>query len=99
MASTLVEATRDGDVVVRWGGDEFLVLSPQMPPHAGLAYAERLAAAVREGTPAAPWDGLRPSVSIGVGAARRTPLPLNRLDAALFEVKRVQKGHAALAAV
>lgn len=99
VAETLRRNTRDGDVVVRWGGDEFLVLSPLMVSSAGLAYAERLADAVRNGSPAVPWQRLRPSASIGVGTTRRTPIPLDRLDAALFEVKRGKKGHAALAPV
>lgn len=38
------------------------------------------------------------SVSIGVCPTQRTSLPLDRLDQALYEVKRSGKGHAALAA-
>jgi len=89
--------SRSGDVIVRWGGDEFLMLVPEVEGAGGLAFAERLAAAVRITRPAAPWAHLSVSVSIGVCTTRRTPLPLERLDAALYEVKRTGKGHAGLA--
>ena len=97
VSNALRAHSRSGDVIVRWGGDEFLMLVPEVEGAGGLAFAERLAAAVRSTRPAAPWAHLSVSVSIGVCTTRRTPLPLERLDAALYEVKRTGKGHAGLA--
>jgi diguanylate cyclase (GGDEF)-like protein len=96
VASILRGHSRPGDVVVRWGGDEFLLLMPGLSPEIGLKAGERLAEAVRRGHPPEPWDHLTLSVSIGVSFMRRTSLPLDRLDAALYDVKRSGKGHALL---
>lgn len=99
VARVLRECSRVGDVVVRWGGDEFMVLIPDpgMTSAASLlALGERLAVAVAATHPEPPWDGLSISVSIGISPAPRTRLPLPQLDAALYEVKRDGKGHAGL---
>ncbi len=97
VADVLRAHSRPGDVVLRWGGDEFLVLAPDMDGTAGLAWGQRLADAVRATSPAPPWEHLPLSVSVGVCATQRTTLPLDRLDQALYQVKRAGKGHAALA--
>lgn len=96
VATCLRAHSRPGDVCVRWGGDEFLLLAPYTDAGAGLAFATRLAEAVRATRAPSPWDGLRLSVSIGVCPTDRTVLPLARLDAALHSVKRTGKGRAAL---
>ena len=99
VAATLREHSRPTDVVVRWGGDEFIVLVPDagvMAGSAALAVGERLAEAVRAARLPAPWDHLRPSVSVGVSSVKRTVLPIAELDLALQQLKRGTKGHAAL---
>jgi len=97
VADTLRQQCRPGDVVLRWGGDEFLVLAPDLDDVSGLALGQRLAQAVHATHPGEPWQHLTLSVSVGVCATRRTTLPLDRLDEALYRVKRAGKGHAALA--
>jgi diguanylate cyclase (GGDEF)-like protein len=100
VAATLRESSRPTDVVVRWGGDEFIILVPDAGVTASegaLAIGERLADAVRATHLPAPWAHLRPSVSVGVSSVRRTVLPLAELDTALQHLKRNGKGHAALA--
>lgn len=97
VAAALREHSRPGDVLVRWGGDEFLLLAPGLDATAGLRFADRLARAVRAGHPLPPWQHLPMSASLGVSVTRRTPLPLAQLDAALYQVKRGGKGHAGLA--
>ena len=92
--------SRPTDVVVRWGGDEFIVLVPSAgatSSEGALAIAERLAGAVRDARLPTPWAHLRPSVSVGVSSVRRTALPMAELDTALQQLKRTGKGHAALA--
>ncbi len=96
IADTLQSNTRPGDVLIRWGGDEFLLLVPHLDADAGLKYGERLAAAISTGQVGPPWGQLTPSASIGVSPTRQTPLPMAKLDAALYHVKRHSKGHAAL---
>jgi diguanylate cyclase (GGDEF)-like protein len=97
VADTLRRYSRSGDVTVRWGGDEFLMLVPGLDPAMGLAFAQRIAIAIRASHPEPPWAHLPLSVSIGVCPTKRTILPLDRLDAALYSVKRSGKGHASLA--
>lgn len=97
VARTLQATTRPGDVVVRWGGDEFLVLASSLSAAEALQMAERLANAVRGSRADPPWEELALSVSIGVARTARTALPLDALDSALYSVKRTAKGHAALA--
>ncbi len=97
VAAALRVHSRPSDVLVRWGGDEFLLLAPGLDAAAGLRFGERLAQGVRVSHPEPPWQHLELSVSVGVSATRRTPLPLAQLDAALYQVKRTGKGHAGLA--
>jgi len=97
VAATLRENTRPGDIVIRWGGDEFLLLVPFLSTAEALPYGERLSRAIAAGVVDEPWEHVKPSASIGISPARRTPLPMADLDAALYHVKRNGKGHAALA--
>jgi diguanylate cyclase (GGDEF)-like protein len=97
VAGALVEHSRPGDVCVRWGGDEFLLLAPHVSAPAGLAFAERLVTAVSSTVPAAPWEHLPLSVSVGVCPSGRTVLPLAALDRALRTGKLAGKGRAVLA--
>lgn len=90
--------TRDGDVVIRWGGDEFLVLVPGLTADDAPSYGQGLVDAVAMSHPAAPWDTLPVSVSIGISPTRRTPLPLNELDQAMYQAKRAGKGRAVISA-
>ncbi len=97
VAETLRTNTRPGDVLVRWGGDEFLLLVPRLNAVAGLSFGERLAQAIAAARVDDPWSHLQPSASIGVSPASRTPVSMAQLDAALHHVKHNRKGHAALA--
>lgn len=65
VADTLRANSCPGDVIIRWGGDEFLLLIPDLGHIDGLGYAARLADAVRAARPATPWNELPISVSIG----------------------------------
>jgi diguanylate cyclase (GGDEF)-like protein len=79
-----------GQVVGRWGGEEFLVVAPGMDLSHGSALAEHLRAVIEAAVLSGP-DGqpLRLTVSVGCAAAAGDPEWLVRLaDQALYEAKR-----------
>jgi diguanylate cyclase (GGDEF)-like protein len=88
VASLLREHTRPEDVVARWGGDEFLVLTA-LDAEPAAALADRLREAVREGGDPSAGD----TVTASVGVAVRTgPIVegewLRRAELALFTAWR-----------
>jgi diguanylate cyclase (GGDEF)-like protein len=69
IAGALHSASRDSDVVVRWGGDEFLVIARFTDRMQGAAAAERLRATVEGHTMRLPGDQpVRVTCSIGYAA-------------------------------
>lgn len=91
MARTLSENLREGDVVARWGGEEFLALMPASPLDAACATAERMRAIVA-GTPL-PVGGATPiqlTMSFGVALVHGTDdlqAAIARADKALYASK------------
>ena len=76
VARRLCHAVREGDLVVRWGGEEFLIYAPAVSADDVAQLAERVLHTVG-GTPAATEDGpLRVTVSIGFA---HFPLPPGQL--------------------
>lgn len=90
-AESAKTAMRAGDVLARWGGEEFLLLITTNEPATALAVAERLRQHIGS-TPVVLPDGstLRYTVSIGL-ASHRSAEPmlstLERADAALYRAK------------
>lgn len=84
----LAASVRGSDAVVRWGGEEFLVLAPETV----LEDAVHLADGIRRGVAREPFgDGHRLTVSVGVASHRRGDDPASlvaRADAALYMAKR-----------
>ena len=87
LAAVLMAHCRAEDVVVRYGGDEFLVLTTGDPTVAD-AVARRVHAAVRE----TPWEEVAPGLGVTVSVGVATGLPaqdaLGAADAALYAAKR-----------
>jgi diguanylate cyclase (GGDEF)-like protein len=65
LVQTIVKNLREADILTRWGGEEFIVLTPDTDRQGGLALAERLREAVSEH--AFPKVG---SVTISLGLAQ-----------------------------
>ncbi|MDY0746297.1 diguanylate cyclase [Paucibacter sp. R3-3] len=68
VAEVLRSNCRAGDLAVRWGGEEFLLLLPETDLSAGLAFAERLRAAV-EGSAITLGGDQRVFLSVSLGVA------------------------------
>jgi len=91
VAALLLGEMRGQDVVVRTGGEEFVLLMPQTDANAAATACERLRAAIRD----EPWDRIAPGMtltaSIGVATAE-TAGDLRALteiaDQRLYEAKR-----------
>ncbi len=88
LADILRSQSRDHDVLIRYGGDEFLIL-----PAGDEGVAQAVAERVRSAVAGWPWgslrDGLSVTVSIGVGPAlHESDDPWQAADAALSAAKR-----------
>lgn len=88
LAMKLREVARDRDVVGRWGGEEFILLSPSAEPRSIEGFAQRL----RRETAAMDVEGVPPmTISVGI---TRFPLyepfeqTVKRADEALYTAKK-----------
>jgi diguanylate cyclase (GGDEF)-like protein len=79
VARRLNEAVRGDDLVVRWGGEEFLVLALQVPAEQVEMLAERVLLCIGERPVVVQGQAVRVTVSIGYA---RFPLPPNTLPVA-----------------
>lgn len=89
IVSRTTSALRPSDLVVRRGGDEFVVAMPETDLNAALRIAERLRGRVAD----APIEHIAITVSIGAAASRLSEeeeldAMLQRADAALYEAKK-----------
>ena len=88
VATIIGGALRESDCVARFGGEEFVVLMPDMPAQSALGVAERIRALLRESSHA----GL-PSCTVSIGVACQASVVegldelLSRADAALYLAK------------
>jgi diguanylate cyclase (GGDEF)-like protein len=96
VAQGLREGLRVGDVIARWGGEEFCVLLPRIAASDAHALAERMADRI------AADDEPRVTVSIGVAEVQAglesAEQVLRRADAALYRAKEAGRNRVMLAA-
>ena len=90
VAQRLRTAVRDGDVVARWGGDEFVILCPSVATvEDAMSIAERIRTALQ--TPVRLGQGSAEiGISIGVAVDTGQPLPdllIKDADAAAYQAK------------
>lgn len=83
-----IACSRQSDKVVRWGGEEFLVLLPDTPLNESLALAERLRQAVAQ-LEHPEVSGLKTTISIGMSEVWGSfDDAFRRADEALYRAKR-----------
>jgi diguanylate cyclase (GGDEF)-like protein len=94
LAARLMHEVRAEDVLVRYGGEEFLIVARELSPQQGLEFAERMRSRVQAEPMTLP-DGtqLPITVSVGVASLRQgvdsdPAAIIARADAALYRVKQ-----------
>ena len=97
LGQVLRRATRNDDMAFRYGGEEFLLLLPDIDLTEALAVAERVrVAAESQGTRAVPPFTISAGVALCDPADGRDPEPLlRRADAALYIAKRAGRNRIA----
>lgn len=87
VAAILAEQLRGGDVIARWGGDEFVALLPATDLANGTLVSDRLCRAV-ERAGGAPGQQLTVSIGVAQWQDETADSLLKRCDAACYEAKR-----------
>ena len=91
VARAVRDSVRQGDVVARWGGEEFVVLLPDSDFSASMLVAEKLRKVVEE--LAVPGAAQRVTISVGVGGfpapgVESLPMLIEVADQGLYRAKQ-----------
>lgn len=101
IARIIKSRARAGDIVGRWGGEEFIVLCLGDPPQASMILAERIRESVASDPIAMKTGSIRMTVSIGVALRQAQTSQLQALvdqaDAALYRAKQAGRNRVELA--
>ncbi|MFO1367907.1 MAG: GGDEF domain-containing protein [Marinagarivorans sp.] len=90
VATLIASNTRQSDILGRWGGEEFILICPQLPAEHLLSFAEDIRSRVRDHVFESPHAPLHLSISIGATLAQANESfesVLKRADLALYEAK------------
>lgn len=100
-AAMLSSSIREYDSVVRWGGEEFLVICPDTDTHQAERLAQRLLEAVPRGCAAVLPEGWAQTASIGVASypmhGENPTAIVNAADEALYQSKQEGRNRATVA--
>lgn len=91
LAIKLMEALRDYDIACRYGGEEFLIVSPETDREQVLKLAERLRTTIAATTFSTDAQDISITVSIGVAQLQdddSIETVISRADAALYQAKK-----------
>lgn len=92
----VAQVLRKGDSIVRWGGDEFVILCPGVGPEGAKALGEKLLEAVRN-TALLRDRGLKVSLGMAVWKPGESPAALlERADKLLYQAKQEGRDRACL---
>lgn len=101
LSDTMRHSLRPGDVLGRYGGEEFLVLLPGRDVEGAVTIAERIRAAIEQQVLDCNGQALRMTVSVGVAIRRpgeRDPdATVERADRALYAAKRAGRNRVEVA--
>jgi len=98
VARRLAANLREGDIICRYGGEEFAVLLPDTSGPAALAVANRLHAAVSTDPITTDVGRLPVTISVGLAVPDRAldlSTLLNQADEALYQAKRTGRNRVA----
>jgi diguanylate cyclase (GGDEF)-like protein len=90
VARAMKQATREADLVGRWGGEEFLIVLPETGLDEALHVAERVREAVRQGAAGHDGQDLHVTITLGVSSLREgesLASAISRADAAMYRGK------------
>ena len=99
VAQTLAQHVRNEDYICRWGGEEFLIIQPNLQEKAALGTAERICKII-EGSSIEPSLELKVTASFGISELRDgEPFSycLKRADQALYKAKSLGRNCCVLA--
>ena len=85
LANILRHSVRQGDVLARWGGEEFIVFLPETDQHAAIALAERLRAEIAASRIPHETGAIAVTASFGIAQKRDCHATLDALIAAADE--------------
>ncbi|HHH31336.1 MAG TPA: GGDEF domain-containing protein [Polyangiaceae bacterium] len=103
VSAVLSASVRQGDVVARWGGEEFALILPETPSKGARILADRLRAALAETVVNYEGTEIRVSASFGVASAEvivpdMADKLLSAADEALYRAKEAGRNRVMLAA-
>ncbi len=92
LGSIIGANTRASDVAARWGGDEFMLLTPETTSKGARKIGERIRAQVERYRPKLDGEEVGISISVGIasypGHASDVTQLLQRVDEAMYQAKR-----------
>jgi diguanylate cyclase (GGDEF)-like protein len=100
VAETFKHCIRRSDLVGRWGGEEFMLMCPDVDQQAAMAIAEKIRKKVSENTYDIERSPLHVTVSLGlamVGSDETFESAVHRSDMALYKAKRAGRNCVVLA--